>query len=249
MKKKEMLFILAFFISMTSYAQETNNNENFTDVDYDFGTAREITIYGERPKEFDSKSIDAHVLNQINGSFSARKQFLETDFIEGAGFRRNANVRYRETNASEKALSVLSGVVSLAFLGLIPIQPFFGIEYDKLPKGEFYKFEQVFVKSNFKNVTPEVLTVMELEYMLQIEFCNGLIIKNSSYTNISYYTDENISKFERLILGLPDSPESIYQAKNRYLNELKKIKVAFERYKNPSEKYLRVVENIGDSLK
>jgi len=244
MRIKEILYILIFFISITSYAQETNDNENFDDVDYDFGTAKEITIYGKRPKEFDSKSIDAYVLNQINGSLSARKQFLETDFIEGAGFRRNANVRYRETNTSEKALSLLSGVVSLAFLGLIPIKPFFGIEYDKLPNGKFYNFEQVFVKSNFKNVTPEVLTVMELEYILQIEFCNGIIIQNSKYSNINYYTDENINKFERLILELPDSPESIYQAKNRYLNELKKIKAAFERYKNPSEKYLRTVENL-----
>ena len=243
-----MLFILAFFLNMAGYAQEAYNNENFDDADYDFGTAGEITIYGERPKEYDSKSIDAYVLNQINGSLSARKQFIETDFIEGAGFRRNANVRYRETSASEKALSVLYGVGHM-FFGIIPMKPFFEIEYDKLPKGKSYSFESVFVKSNFKNVTPEVLTVMELEYMLQIEFCNGLIIQNSSYTNINYYTDENINKFERLILGLPDSPESIHQAKSRYLNELQKIKAAFERYKNPGENYLRAVQNIGDSLK
>jgi len=73
---------LSFFISIAGYAQEKNNNENFNDVDYDFGTAREITIYGERPKEYDSKSIDAYVLNQINGSSSDRKQFLETNFNE-----------------------------------------------------------------------------------------------------------------------------------------------------------------------
>jgi len=249
MKKKEILFILAFLINMTGYAQEIKNNENFDDADYDFGTAGEITVYGERQKEYDSKSVDAYVLDQINGSSTARRQFIETDFLEESGFRRTGNVRYRETSASEKALSVLSGTISMLTLGLIPIKPFFGIEYDKLPKGEFYKFEQVFVKSNFKNVTPEVLTVMELEYMLQIEFRNGIIIRNSNYTNINYYTDENINKFERLILGLPDFPGSIYQAKIRYLNELQKIKAALERYKNPSENYLRAVENIGDSLR
>jgi hypothetical protein len=249
MKKKEILLILTFFISMIGYTQETT--EKFDDINYDFGTAKEITIYGERPKEYESESKNAYVINHINGSLAERKQFIETDFLGEAGFRRNGNVRYRETSVSEKALSVLSGTVSLLTLGLIPIPviPFFGIEYDKLPKGKFYNFEQVFVKSNFKDVTPEVLTVMELEYMLQIEFCNGMIIQNSSYTNINYYTDENINKFERLILGLPDFPESIHQAKNRYLNELQKIKAALERYKNPSEKYLRAVQNVGDGLK
>jgi hypothetical protein len=251
MKKKEMFFILAFFISMTGYAQEADNDEKFDDINYDFGTAGEITVYGERPKEFDSKSIDAYVLNQINGSPSERKQFIETDFLEEAGFRRNGNVKYRKTNASEKALSVLHGIAGIVSLGLLPIhgKPFFEVEYDKLPRGNSYSFESVFVKSNYKNVTPEVLTVMELEYILQIEFRNGLIIQNSSYTNTSYYTDENINKFERLILELPDSPESIYQAKNRYLNELQKIKTAFERYKNPGENYLRAVQNMEDSFK
>jgi hypothetical protein len=51
-----------------------------------------------------------------------------------------------------------------------------------------------------------------LEYMLQIEFFYGTII----HDNMNYYTDENIGKFERLILSLPDFPESIFQAKNRF---------------------------------
>jgi len=80
--------------------------------------------------------------------------------------------------------------------------------------------------------------------MLQIEFCNGIIIQDK----ISYYTDENINKFERLTLGLPDFPENVYQAKNRYLNELQKIKAALERYKNPSENNLRALQNLKDSF-
>jgi len=47
---------------------------------------------------------------------------------------------------------------------------------------------------------------------------------------------------------LPDFPESIYQAKNRYLNELKRIKTALERYRNPSENYLRAIQNLKDSF-
>jgi hypothetical protein len=235
---------------MTGYAQEVNDKEDFDDIFYDFESAKGITIYAERPKEYDSESKNTDVLNHLNGSFTDRKQFIETDFLEKSGFRRNADVRYRKTTASEKVYSVLSGVASVFSNGLIPIKPFFGIEYDKLPKGEAYKFESVFIKSDYKDVSPEVLTLMELEYMLQIEFRNGIIIHDSinNYSNIDYYTDENINKFEKLILDLPDSPESIYQAKNRYLNELPRIKAAFERYRNPSENYLRAVQNLGGNF-
>jgi hypothetical protein len=241
---KKILFILIFFANMTGYAQEFYDNDDFDDIFYDFESVKGITVYAEQPKEYAAESKNAYVLNQINGSPSERKQFIETDFLEKSGFRRNAGVRYRETTPSEKAYSVLSGVVSMFSGGLVPIAPFFGIEYDKLPKGEAYKFESIFIKSNFKDVSPEVFTVMELEYMLQIEFRNGLIINNSIYTNVNYYTEENINKFEKLILELPDLPESIYQAKNRYLYELKRIKTVFERYKNPNENYLRAVQNL-----
>jgi len=228
MRKRRILFILAFFLVMAVYAQETGNNE-----DNDFGTAEGITIYGQRP-------IDVYVLDQINGTLSDRKQFIETEFLEESGFRRTGNVKYRQTTSSEKSLSVLHGFGHLFSFGLIPMTPFFEIDYDKLPKGEVYRFESVFVKSNFMDVTPEVLTIMELEYMLQIEFFNGIIIQD----NIHYYTDENINKFEKLILGLPDSPENVHKAKNRYLNELRKIKAALERRRNPSENNLRALQNL-----
>jgi hypothetical protein len=230
---KKIVFILAFPLIMTVYAQETVNNE-----EHDFGTAGGITIYGQRP-------IDEYVLEQINGTMSDRKQFIDTDFLEEAGFRRAANVKYRQTDSSEKALSVLHGFGHLFSFGIIPTTPFSEVEYDRLPKGEVYKFESVFVKSNFKDVTPEVLTVIELEYMLQKEFFFGIIIQDS----IRYYTDENINKFEGLILGLPDFPENIQKAKNRYLNELRRIKRVFERHRNPGENNLRALQNLRDSFR
>jgi len=233
MKKRSILFILAFFLIMTVYAQETANSGNLYGEDNDFGTAEGITVFGQRPK-------DLYVLEQINGSASDRKQFIETDFLEESGFRRTANVKYRQTTSSERALSVLHGIGTILSFGLIPMLPFSEIEYDRLPRGEVYKFESVFVKSNFKDVTPEVLTVIELEYMLQIEFLNGIIIQD----NMHYYTDENINKFERLILKLPDSPENINQAKNRYLDELKRIRAALARHRNPTENNLRALQNL-----
>jgi len=214
---------------MTVYAQETGDNE-----DHDFGIAEGITIYGQRP-------IDVYVLEQINGTLSERKQFIETEFLEESGFRRTANVKYRQTTSSEKTLSVLHGVGHLFSLGIIPMKPFYEIDYGKLPRGEFYKFESVFVKSNFKDVTPEVLAIIELEYMLQIEFFNGIILQDT----IRYYTDENINKFERLIRSLPDFPENVHKAKDRYLNELRRIKAALERHRNPSENNLRALQNLS----
>jgi len=47
----------------------------------------------------------------------------------------------------------------------------------------------------------------------------------------------------------PDFPENVHQAKNRYLNELKKIKAALDRYKNPSENNLRALKNLKDSFR
>jgi len=237
MIKRKILFIAAFFLIMTIYAQETGNNEDLNDEYNDFGMAGGITIYGQRP-------IDEYVLEQINGSLSDRKQFIETDFLEESGFRRMGNVKYRKTEASEKALSVLHGFGHLFSFGIVPMLPFFEIEYDKLPRGKVYSFESVFIKSNFKDVTPEVLTVIELEYMLQIEFWNGIITQD----NLDYYTDENINKFERKILGLPNFPENIYKAKERYLNELRRIKAALERRGNQSENSLRALQNLGDSI-
>jgi hypothetical protein len=85
---------------------------------------------------------------------------------------------------------------------------------------------------------------MKLEYMLQIEFCNGMIIQDT----VNNYTDENIFRFEELIKKLPDHPESITQSKKRFMNELKKIKSSLERYRNPSEDYLKAMENLKNSF-
>jgi hypothetical protein len=240
---RSKICILLFFIHLTVYTQEAENY--LDDVYYDTGEARGLTIYGEVPKEYDSESVDAHVLNQLNGSSSDRKKFIETEFLEESGFRRTGNVRYRKSTGAEKTSSVLHGIAHLFSFGIVPAKPFSEIEHDRLPKGEYYKFQAVFVKSNFKNVTQEVFVLMELEYMLQIEFFNGIII----WDNINYFTAANIDKFERLILSLPDFPESIQKAKSRYLNELQKVRAAFERYRNPGENYLRAVENLGGSFK
>jgi hypothetical protein len=233
------ILILAFFVNLTVYAQESDNH--LDDEYYDTGTAGGLTVYGERPREYDSGSIDAHVLNQLNGTLTNRRQFIEREFLEESGFRRTGNVRYRQSTGTEKALSVMHGIGHLLSLGLaVPMIPFYEIEYDRLPRGEYYRFESVFIKSNFTNVTPEILILMELEYMLQIEFSNGTIMQD----NINYYTDENINKFERLINRLPDFPESIQQAKNRYLNDLNRIKARLDRYRNPSENDLRALQNL-----
>jgi hypothetical protein len=235
------IFVLLFILNLTAYAQD--EDDYFYDEYYDTGMAEGLTIYGERP--WDAESINAHVLNQLNGSLSDRKKFIETEFLEGSGFRRTGNVKYRKTTGSEKASSVFTGIARLLSFGIVPSKPFSEIEYDRLPKGEFYKFQSVFIKSNFKGVTLEVFILMELEYMLQIEFCNGILIQE----NKNYYTDAHIDKFEKLVLRLPDFPENILQAKNRYLNELQKLKAVFERYRNPSENYLRAMENLGSSFK
>jgi hypothetical protein len=128
--------------------------------------------------------------------------------------------------------------------GIIPMKPFLEIDYDKLPKGKYYTFESIIDTSKFKNASPEVLTIVKLEYMLQIFFCNGIIIRD----NIDYYTDENINNFEELILSLPDSPESIKVVKNRFFNELEKIKKSLERYRNPSDNNLKAIENLNTYL-
>jgi hypothetical protein len=240
---KWIIFLLVFFISITIYAQEENNVID-DDEFFDAGMGVGLIFYAERLKEFEPESKNAYVLNQLNGSLSERKQFIETDFLKESGFRQTGNVKYRKTESSEKALSIIHEIASLLSLGFVPKKPFLEMEYDRLPKGEFYKFESVFIKSNYKDVTPEVSIIIELEYMLQIEFRNGIIIQDS----INYYTDENIYKFEELIYKLPNYPESILLSKNRYLNELQKIKASLERHRNPSENNLRALENLKGSF-
>jgi len=231
---KIILCIILLLINEIVYAQEEY---------YDYGMAKEIIIQGE--KEYEAGSVEAHVLNRINGTVSDRKRFIETELLEDAGFRRTADVKYRKTSAEEKTFSALQGLVHMFSLGLVPIKPFFEAEYDRLPKGDHYKFESVIVKNDLINAAPEVLTIIELEYMLQVEFCYGIALQD----NVKYYTDENIKKFEKLISRLPDYPESVKKAKTRYSNELKSVKAAFERYNNPSENYLRALQNLGKSFK
>ena len=234
----KILFFLLLFLPRSVYSQE--NDISNEDEYYEFRMADGITVYGDR------SSTETRILNALNGSLSNRKNFIENDLLENAGFRRTGNVRYRKTEASEKGLSILHGVGSLLSFGLIPEKPFFEINYAKLPKGQYYSFESVIIHSELKNISLDAYNLLKLEYMLQIEFANGFVIESTLY----YYTEENIDKFEKLILSLPDSPESIRQIKKRYLNiELPKIRRVFNRYNNPGEDYLRAVENLRNSLK
>jgi uncharacterized protein (DUF1499 family) len=87
---------------------------------------------------------------------------------------------------------------------------------------------------------------MELEYKLQVEFSDGALIEN---WNVKYYTEENIEKFEQLILSLPDSIDGIRHIKERFLNiELPKIKSALYRYVHPSELYIQARKNLSDII-
>jgi hypothetical protein len=188
--------------------------------------------------------MEGYIINQLNGFPSERKEFIETEFLEEAGFRRTGNIRYRKSKGSEKALSVLHGVSHAFSFGIVPMIPFFEIDYAELPNGEYYKFDQVILTSNYRNISPEVRIILEIEYKLQIEFCNGILIENN---NLNYYTEKNIQYFEELIMELPELPESIKKLKERYLNiELPKIKSALERYKSPTEDYLRARENLKE---
>lgn len=236
-------FIFIFLHYSNLLAQDITDNHDLYDDYYDFGTTSGITIFRERPREFAPESIEYNVLSALNGLLPERKNFIENDLLRDAGFRRSGNVRFRRTRGSEKAKSVLHGAASLLSFGIIPMKPFLEIDYGQLPKGEYYSFDSVIHSSELRNISPDVLAVMEIEYMLQIEFLNG-ILTNS---NRNYYTEENINKFEMLILRLPEFPEDIRRLKDRYLNvELPRIRHSFERYNNPSENHLRALENLRD---
>jgi hypothetical protein len=241
MKKKLSVFMI--FVNLIIFSQENDNNTE-DELYYDYGMAHGITIYGEKPEEYSPETMEGHIINQLNGFPSERKEFIETELLEEAGFRRTGNIRHRKSKGSEKALSVLHGVSHAFSFGIVPMIPFFEIDYAELPNGEYYKFEQVILTSNYKNISPEVRIILELEYKLQIEFCNGTLIENN---NLNYYTENNIQYFEELIIKLPELPESIKKLKERYLNiELPKIKSALERYRSPTEDYLRARENLKE---
>ena len=243
---KSLFLVFLLFIGFNVYSQESQEIAEYqSDFFYDFGVSGGITVYADRPMEFTSDSIEAFVLNRINGFQSDREQFIGRYFLEEAGFRRTGNVRFRQTTGSERALSLIHGVAHMLSLELIPRQPFFEVEFGRLPQGEYYNFNFIINSSRFRYASPEVLLIIELEYLLQIIFFNGRIIQD----NVNYYTDENINRFEELIFRLPEYPESILQARNRYLNELQRIRVAYERYQNPSENYLRAIENLRGRLR
>jgi len=244
LKIKELLCIFILFsISSTVFAEESPDYDDYDEEYYDIGGYGGITIIGERTPEFEPESIEAIVLSSLNGSLPERKNFIENDLLENAGFRRTGNVKYRKTDGGEKTLSVLHGVANLLSFGVVPMKSFSEIDYGRLPNGEYYPFESVIDSSELKDISPDVIAVLELEYILQIEFCNGILIEN----NKRYYTKENMEKFEILILKLHEFPESIKQLKKRYLDiELPKIKNALERYNNPSENYLQALENLKD---
>jgi hypothetical protein len=164
-----------------------------------------------------------------------------------SGFRKAGNVKFRKTTGEEKASSVLHGIFHAFLPRVVPEKPLLEVEYDKLPEGEVYNFYAVLIKNDLVNVSKEIQTIMELEYKLQIEFSNGILMENS---NIKYYTEKNIEYFERLILSLPDTTEDIKTIKDRFLNiELPKIKSALERYENPSELYIQARKNLSDIIK
>jgi hypothetical protein len=234
LKIKKSLFILFLFIDVIIYSQDIVDNEYSDDEYYDFGQSEGITVYKERPVDYAPKSTEANVLSALNGTLSSRIDFIENDLLEKAGFSHTGNVKYRKTNFSEKSISVLHGLTFILSLGLVPIpmKPFSQVEYGRLHNGEYYSFESVIYSSTLKDISPDVLSVMKIEYILQIEFCNGILVEK----NKNYYTEDNISKLEMLILELPEFPESIKQIKERFLNiDLPKIRRAFERYNNPGE--------------
>jgi hypothetical protein len=134
----------------------------------------------------------------------------------------------------------------LGALGEIPMKPFLEEDYDRLPNGEFYNFYAILINSDLQDVSLTIQRIMELEYKLQVEFSDGALIEN---WNIKYYTEENIEKFEQLILSLPDSTGDIGRIKERFLNiELPKIKSALYRYVHPSELYIQARKNLSDII-
>jgi hypothetical protein len=242
---KKTLLTLAFFTSLAVFAEDGADlplepvaGQTGGEAEYrDYGISGGVTVYGAS-----SESLEAGILARLNGFSIDRERFIENELLRSAGFRRDGGAKVRSTTGSEKSMALLQGLVH-AFLGGIPLQPFFEVEYDGLPEGEFYRFGAVIYGSPLGNVSPEVRTAMELEYMLQVEFCDGVLIRD---WNVNYYTEENINRFEKLALSLPDSSLPVQQLKDRYLNDaLPRIRGALERYRNPSESALRARQNLS----
>jgi len=241
--EKVQLIIIFFLLIYPVHAQNSNDNFDIEDEYYDIGMTGGITIYGERPFDFAPGSTEANIISALNGTSSERRNLIENDLLRNAGFRHTGNVRFRNTDRREKALSILHGVGSLLSFGTIPQKPFLEVEYNRLPRGMFFPFHTVISSSELKNISPEVLLLMEIEYMLQIEFNNGILYSG----NVNSFTEENVNNFERLVLKLPDFPEEINQLRTRYLNiALPRIRRSLEQRNNPSEYFLRAMENLGN---
>ncbi|MDR1278611.1 MAG: hypothetical protein LBK02_07660 [Treponema sp.] len=249
MNKAILIFIL--FICQGIYAEnldgaaiEVLKNIPEDNGYVDYGTSEGITIYADQPKpEYPPESIEANILTKLNGFSSDREQFIKEDLLKSTGFSRTADIKFRESNGTEKTLSILHGIFHTIIPRTVPMKPFFEVEQIRLPKGTVFNFEVIFYNSTFKDVSVEVRKVMELEYMYQMEFRHGVLGKND---NLNYYTEENIAKFENLALSLPDTPQSIKDLKDRYLHDyVPGIKTALERFQTPGENYLRAIENLN----
>lgn len=245
---KKTLLALMLCASLTVFAEDAAGppvepvpEQTEKEADYQgYGISGGVTVYGTS-----SEALEAGILARLNGFSIDREQFIETELLRKAGFRRDASAKVRRTTGAEKSMALLQGMVH-AFLNGIPLQPFFEVEYDGLREGEFYRFDAVIYGNPLGNVSPEVRTAMELEYMLQVEFSDGILIRD---WNVNYYTEENIGRFEELARSLPDTSPALQQLKDRYLNDaLPRIRAALERYRNPSESALRARLNLSDGF-
>jgi hypothetical protein len=111
----------------------------------DYGSSEGITIYGDREKiERENEIIAA-----LNKGQKERWEFIEEELLIKSGFRRTANVKFRNTTGGEKSVAALHYIfhavsrdLLLGVLGIIPTKPFLEEEHDRLPKGEFIVFIQ-----------------------------------------------------------------------------------------------------------
>jgi hypothetical protein len=239
---KKILVVLVLFVYQVTFAEDAPGQEEYLD----YGTSAGVTVYSARSK-FPSELTETYILIRLTGLSDDREQFIKEDLLRNAGFRRTADAKFRKTGGLEKAMSVLYGIGHAFSLGIVPMVPFYEVDYARLPQGDFYAFDSVVPADQLTDISPAVRTTMELEYMLQVEFSNGILIRHFNADN---YTEENIAKFEELAMSLPDDvlPE-LTQLKNRYLNEdAPRLRAALERYRNPTELDLIARRNLSDIL-
>jgi hypothetical protein len=244
---KKILVVLTFFVYQVAFTEGlpgTAGPAQSGETYQDYGTSEGVTIYDARSR-FPPELTEAYILIRLAGFSDEREQFIKDDLLKNAGFRSTANAKFRKTNGTEKVVSVLYGINHAFSLGVIPMSPFFEVDYARLPQNKFYTFQSVVPHDQLEDISPAVRTAIELEYMLQVEFSNGILIRRYNEHN---YTEENIAKFEDLAMSLPDgiSPE-IKRLKDRYLNEdLPRIRAALNRYENPTELDIIARQNLSD---